>query len=99
MRIAQRAFRLRQETEMSTLRDRVMKLDDWVNQLSQLYIQFRKDVITSGLSNNHPELVAQLKESTEKILLVARQGNDESKRENIQEIIKIRYLVISLAEI
>ncbi|KAH8700388.1 hypothetical protein BGW36DRAFT_374048 [Talaromyces proteolyticus] len=84
IRAAQRAYRSRQEMELSTLRGRVKELEDVMYQTSQICLQFRNDVLTSGLLNDRPDLAAKLKETAEKCMSMARQGDVECVGESIQ---------------
>lgn len=86
IRMAQRAYRSRQEIEVSTLRERVMKLEDLVNNMGQMYLDLKHDAIASRVVNDHSEMATRLNDIVEKFLSMARHGdNNENELRIIAE--------------
>ncbi|KAL6236696.1 hypothetical protein BDW75DRAFT_206281 [Aspergillus navahoensis] len=60
VRIAQRAYRSRKEASVSSLKDRISKLEAAMKQISTAVISFGGDLVRSGALDTHPELLKPL---------------------------------------
>ncbi|KAF2839338.1 hypothetical protein M501DRAFT_784732 [Patellaria atrata CBS 101060] len=88
IRLAQRAYRLRKETTISSLKKRVAGLQDTIDQMHNAFLQFNDKVIDSGEIKANTILAHSLKETTQIFISLARANaaaNEEFECEDLQE--------------
>ncbi|KAL2003393.1 hypothetical protein VTN02DRAFT_4039 [Thermoascus thermophilus] len=74
IRLAQRAYRLRKETTISALNQRVTELEQTIKEMNKTFLAFNDQVMESGLLAAQPELAQQLQCTTERFLSLANQA-------------------------
>ncbi|KAK4162942.1 hypothetical protein QBC43DRAFT_71575 [Cladorrhinum sp. PSN259] len=77
IRLAQRAYRNRKENAITTLEKEVQELKDTNEEMSNAFMQLHDFATKNGILDQIPELGRQLRETTEKILSLARSANEE----------------------
>ncbi|BDD55497.1 hypothetical protein MPDQ_006066 [Monascus purpureus] len=79
IRLAQRAYRSRQETTMLALRERVSELESTVERISESFLWLSNELMTSGVLTMYPDLAQKLHKATERCLSSAKQTGTEEK--------------------
>ncbi|KAF1954663.1 hypothetical protein CC80DRAFT_536808 [Byssothecium circinans] len=82
IRLAQRAYRLRKETTISSLQEKNARLQSIVDQMNKNFLQFNDAAVQSGLLQLHPNLGQQLKQVTETFVTLAKSASEESLEED-----------------
>ncbi|KAI9874965.1 MAG: hypothetical protein M1830_009080 [Pleopsidium flavum] len=72
IRLAQRAYRLRKESTISSLTKRVSQLEGTLNEMNKTFLAFNDSAIASGITRIKPQLGQDLKQTTEHFLLLTR---------------------------
>ncbi|TAQ85600.1 hypothetical protein B7494_g6079 [Chlorociboria aeruginascens] len=98
IRMAQRAYRHRKETTISSLEKQVQALKDTNEEMSNIFISLHDFALENGLLSREPEFVQQLRSTTERILALAKsstiddslkddenQGEEAAKQEHAEE--------------
>lgn len=82
IRLAQRAYRQRKETTISSLKGQNERLQKIINQMNNSFLQFNEAALKSGLLQLNMTLAQQLKSVTESFVLLARsaaEGHDDQE--------------------
>ncbi|KAF2401701.1 hypothetical protein EJ06DRAFT_580960 [Trichodelitschia bisporula] len=79
IRLAQRAYRLRKETTITSLKTQVSSLHSTIDAMTKTFLEFNDRAVASGILSLRPELARDLKTATESFILLAKQSaqNDE----------------------
>ncbi|KAH0542974.1 hypothetical protein FGG08_002662 [Glutinoglossum americanum] len=77
IRLAQRAYRLRKETTISSLKEKVSELQSAIEDVNKSFLKFNDNAMNSGLIQMRPDLARDLKEATEQFLTLARMANSD----------------------
>ncbi|KAI9726665.1 MAG: hypothetical protein M1834_008978 [Cirrosporium novae-zelandiae] len=85
IRLAQRAYRMRKESTITTLKQRVSDLEKTIEEMNQSFLQFNDTLFGSSAINNQPDLARQLHTTTEHFLQLARIVESDSESDYIQE--------------
>ncbi|KAF2493797.1 hypothetical protein BU16DRAFT_422582, partial [Lophium mytilinum] len=72
IRLAQRAYRQRKETTISSLKRQVTELQNAVEEMNRSFVQFNDSAISSGVLSLRPELGRDLKSTMETFIKIAR---------------------------
>ncbi|KAL9115993.1 MAG: hypothetical protein Q9227_000361 [Pyrenula ochraceoflavens] len=83
IRLAQRAYRMRKETTIDDLKNRVGDLEERINQMNASFLQFNDRMIQSGVLVSHPELAEQLRRTTTQFLLLAQNASESDCEEDM----------------
>ncbi|KAL1958974.1 hypothetical protein VTO42DRAFT_3527 [Malbranchea cinnamomea] len=78
IRLAQRAYRLRKETALSSLHQRVAELEKTVEDMSKTFLALNDEVMNSGLLASHSELARQFRRAAKRFLSLAKVANHDS---------------------
>ncbi|KAK7186290.1 BZIP family transcription factor [Paraphaeosphaeria sporulosa] len=89
IRLAQRAYRLRKETTISSLKERNDRLESIIDQMNKSFLKFNEAALKSGLLQFNPILAQQLKSVTESFVSLAKsaaegQAEEEERDESIE---------------
>jgi hypothetical protein len=77
IRMAQRAYRHRKETTISSLEKRVQDLKGTNEEMSNIFISLYDFAVGKGLLDREPEFGRQLQSTTERFLALAKSAEDE----------------------
>src|ERR1700710_134287 len=81
--MAQRAYRHRKETTISSLEKQVQELRGMNEEMSNIFISLYDFAIGKGLLQREPEFGQQLQSTTERFLALAKQStSDESTKDD-----------------
>ncbi|KAF2246616.1 hypothetical protein BU26DRAFT_521069 [Trematosphaeria pertusa] len=72
IRLAQRAYRLRKETTISSLKNRNARLQSIIDQMNKSFLRFNDSALKSGILQLHPSLAQELKHVTETFVALAK---------------------------
>ncbi|KAI9882329.1 MAG: hypothetical protein M1823_005926 [Watsoniomyces obsoletus] len=72
IRLAQRAYRHRKESTISTLRERISELEGVLDEMNSAFLQFNDHAVERGIFQSHPEIAGNLKKTTQHFLALAR---------------------------
>ncbi|OCK76726.1 hypothetical protein K432DRAFT_385208 [Lepidopterella palustris CBS 459.81] len=72
IRLAQRAYRQRKETTISSLKKTVSELQSAIDEMNQSFLRFNDSALNSGILSLRPELARELKATTETFVKLAR---------------------------
>ncbi|KAI9815835.1 MAG: hypothetical protein M1832_005249 [Thelocarpon impressellum] len=88
IRLAQRAYRMRKETTISSLKKRVTELESSVDEMNRSFLDFNDDAIRSGIVQLRPALAKKLKETTQRFLSLAQisSGGSDNDTEECGEV-------------
>ncbi|KAF2637430.1 hypothetical protein P280DRAFT_103389 [Massarina eburnea CBS 473.64] len=78
IRLAQRAYRQRKETTISSLQDKNSRLQSIIEQMNKNFLQFNDAALKSGLVQLNPSLGHHLKQVTENFAALSRSASDGS---------------------
>ncbi|KAK2780674.1 hypothetical protein FQN52_007131 [Onygenales sp. PD_12] len=78
IRLAQRAYRLRKEATISSLNQRVVELEETVDEMSKSFLAFNDEAMSSGLLSAQPEFADHLRRVTERFLSLAKDASSPS---------------------
>ncbi|KAI9785915.1 MAG: hypothetical protein M1839_008181 [Geoglossum umbratile] len=85
IRLAQRAYRLRKETTISSLKERVTELQSAIEGMNKSFLRFGDNAMSSGIMQERPDLVRDLREATEQFLMLARIANLDQENDFDEE--------------
>ncbi|KAI9764866.1 MAG: hypothetical protein M1840_008012 [Geoglossum simile] len=89
IRLAQRAYRLRKETTISSLKERVSELQSAIDGVNQSFLKFNDNAMSSGIIQARPDLARDLRETTEQFLKLARMANSDQNHDFDEEMEEI----------
>ncbi|KAI9810612.1 MAG: hypothetical protein M1827_006174 [Pycnora praestabilis] len=72
IRLAQRAYRLRKETTISSLKKRVDALEGTIDEMSRSFLRFNESAMASGIMQLKPEFAQDSREMTQHFLSLAK---------------------------
>ncbi|KAK2801853.1 hypothetical protein FQN50_007598 [Emmonsiellopsis sp. PD_5] len=78
IRLAQRAYRLRKEATISDLNQRVVELEETIDEMSKSFLAFNDEAMSSGLLSAQPEFAEHLRRVTERFLSLAKDASSSS---------------------
>ncbi|KAF2677534.1 hypothetical protein K458DRAFT_319319 [Lentithecium fluviatile CBS 122367] len=81
IRLAQRAYRQRKESTISSLKDQNTRLQNIIEQMNKSFLQFNDSALKSGLLQINPALAQQLKQVTENFVALAKSAAESSEGE------------------
>jgi len=79
IRLAQRAYRQRKETTISSLNAQNTRLQNIIEQMNKSFLQFNDSALKSGLLQVNPALGHQLKQVTESFVALAKSAAEGSE--------------------
>lgn len=82
IRMAQRAYRHRKESTISSLEKKVQELNDTNEEMSSIFISLYDFAVSKGLLQREPEFGQQLQATTERFLTLAKATADAGHDEN-----------------
>ncbi|EWZ42002.1 hypothetical protein IWW34DRAFT_731991 [Fusarium oxysporum f. sp. albedinis] len=85
IRLAQRAYRNRKDTAITTLEDKVKDLEDANENMSKEFMNFFDFVLSQGMLEGAPEVARRLNDTTRKFLSLTRKSADDSNRDGIED--------------
>ncbi|PTU17974.1 hypothetical protein P175DRAFT_0444124 [Aspergillus ochraceoroseus IBT 24754] len=85
IRLAQRAYRARQEATLSQLKAQIGQLEDAVENLSQIFLRFSDTLMQSGVLKTFPEVTHSLQEATKSFVLLANKATEPPEMETSRE--------------
>ncbi|TLD38827.1 GPI inositol-deacylase [Venturia nashicola] len=88
IRLAQRAYRLRKETTISSLQVQVSALQTTIEEMNKTFLNFNDRAVASGVLQMSPDLGRELKAATEQFILLAKashQSGDEHSDSEMEE--------------
>ncbi|KAF4959981.1 hypothetical protein FGADI_1255 [Fusarium gaditjirri] len=85
IRLAQRAYRNRKDTAITTLEDKVKDLEDANENMSKEFMNFFDFVLSQGMLEGAPEVARRLNDTTRKFLSLTRKSVDDSNRDGIED--------------
>ncbi|KAF2017628.1 hypothetical protein BU24DRAFT_154524 [Aaosphaeria arxii CBS 175.79] len=88
IRLAQRAYRQRKETTISSLKNKNSRLQSIIDQMNTAFLQFNEAALRSGAIQMNPALAHELKRATESFVKLARtasEGDDDGDDEGAFE--------------
>lgn len=85
IRMAQRAYRHRKESTISSLEKKVQGLTANNEEMSSIFINLYDFAVSKGLLQREPEFGQQLQASTEKFLALAKASADEGDDQNLED--------------
>ncbi|KAL6914320.1 hypothetical protein FSST1_012080 [Fusarium sambucinum] len=81
IRLAQRAYRNRKDTAITTLEDKVKDLEDANENMSKEFMNFFDFVLSQGMLQGAPEVARRLNDTTRKFLSLTRKSAEDSRRD------------------
>ncbi|KAJ4109719.1 hypothetical protein NW760_002351 [Fusarium oxysporum] len=85
IRLAQRAYRNRKDTAITTLEDKVKDLEDANENMSKEFMNFFDFVLSQGMLEGAPEVARRLNDTTRKFLSLTRKSADDSNRDGVED--------------
>ncbi|KAL5119769.1 hypothetical protein ACEQ8H_002375 [Pleosporales sp. CAS-2024a] len=82
IRLAQRAYRQRKETTISSLKQQSTQLHSIIGQMGNAFLRVNESTLKSGLLQLNPGLARELKSATELFTTLARTARDLEARED-----------------
>ncbi|KAF4450690.1 hypothetical protein F53441_6231 [Fusarium austroafricanum] len=82
IRLAQRAYRNRKDTAITTLEDKVKDLEDANENMSKEFMSFFDFVLSQGMLEGAPEVARRLNDTTRKFLSLTRKTAEDSSRDD-----------------
>lgn len=76
IRLAQRAYRQRKETTISSLKDQNTRLQNIIAEMNKSFLQFNDSAVKSGLLHVNPILAQQLKQVMENFVALAKSASE-----------------------
>ncbi|QDS70645.1 hypothetical protein FKW77_000891 [Venturia effusa] len=90
IRLAQRAYRLRKETTISSLQMQVSALQSTIEEMNKTFLNFNDRAVASGVLQLSPSLGRELKVATQHFILLAKatgsQSGDEHSDSEMEEV-------------
>lgn len=80
--MAQRAYRNRKDTAITTLEDKVKDLEDANENMSKEFMNFFDFVLSQGMLQGAPEVARRLNDTTRKFLSLTRKSAEDSNRDD-----------------
>ncbi|KAF3492171.1 uncharacterized protein GIQ15_01688 [Arthroderma uncinatum] len=71
IRLAQRAYRMRKETAISSLSQRVSELETNMQEMRKAFLAFNDEVLRTGALSSHPRLAQQLRTTAKRVMSLA----------------------------
>ncbi|EEP82711.1 predicted protein [Uncinocarpus reesii 1704] len=88
IRLAQRAYRLRKEAVITTLNQRVERLESTIDEMNKTFLAFNDDALAAGILSTQPEIAQRLRRATQRFLElmseVSRDSDEEAHGESKQ---------------
>ncbi|KAF5024090.1 hypothetical protein F66182_3834 [Fusarium sp. NRRL 66182] len=85
IRLAQRAYRNRKDTAITTLEDKVKDLEDANENMSKEFMNFFDFVLAQGMLEGAPEMARRLNDTTRKFLSLTRKSAEDSNRDDLDD--------------
>lgn len=85
IRLAQRAYRQRKETTISSLKKQVTELQSAIDEMNRSFLRFNDSALSSGILSLRPELARELKVTTETFVKLARAAAINGNNNNDDE--------------
>ncbi|KAJ4266543.1 hypothetical protein NW762_004531 [Fusarium torreyae] len=85
IRLAQRAYRNRKDTAITTLEDKVKELEDANESMGKEFMNFFDFVLSQGMLEGAPEVARRLNDTTRKFLSLTRKSAEDSNRDDQDE--------------
>ncbi|WZH41441.1 hypothetical protein QYS62_002387 [Fusarium acuminatum] len=85
IRLAQRAYRNRKDTAITSLEDKVKDLEDANENMSKEFMNFFDFVLSQGMLEGAPEVARRLNDTTRKFLSLTRKSAEDSSRDDSNE--------------
>ncbi|KAL6253222.1 hypothetical protein RBB50_000945 [Rhinocladiella similis] len=82
IRLAQRAYRHRKETTISALKEKVMGLQNTIDQMNKTFLTLHDNMVDAGILTSHYTLGRQLQAATEEFVALAKITASESDDED-----------------
>jgi hypothetical protein len=76
IRLAQRAYRQRKETTISSLTNQSTQLHSIIEQMNKTFVRLHDSTLKSGLLQLNPSLARELKHATETFTTLAKAANE-----------------------
>ncbi|GIJ87041.1 hypothetical protein Asppvi_005943 [Aspergillus pseudoviridinutans] len=73
VRLAQRAYRSRQEATLSQLKNRISEMESVIGTMTEAFLAFSDRLVQSGVLNTSPDIAQSLKEVTAKYVALSSQ--------------------------
>jgi hypothetical protein len=90
IRLAQRAYRLRKETTIASLKGQVASLQATIEEMNRTFLSFNDSAVASGILHMSPELARELKIATEQFIHLAKSASspsgDEHSDSEVEEV-------------
>ncbi|KAF1985530.1 hypothetical protein K402DRAFT_394511 [Aulographum hederae CBS 113979] len=89
IRLAQRAYRQRKETTITSLKKQVTDLQATVDSMNKAFLDFNDRAVSSGLLSSQPSLARELKGATEQFIQLTKAAHNAtgfSEEEDDQEV-------------
>ncbi|KAH8586799.1 hypothetical protein B0O99DRAFT_48036 [Bisporella sp. PMI_857] len=77
IRLAQRAFRLRQETKIQLLENQVLNMENAISQTTKVLLDFEGKILASGVLDQAPEISHRLRVTVETLSLTKASTGDQ----------------------
>ncbi|KAK2855621.1 hypothetical protein FQN49_005010 [Arthroderma sp. PD_2] len=71
IRLAQRAYRMRKETAISSLSQRVIELETNMQEVREAFLAFNDEALRTGALSSHPRLAQQLRMTAKRVMSLA----------------------------
>ncbi|CAM1505726.1 Fc.00g113630.m01.CDS01 [Cosmosporella sp. VM-42] len=85
IRLAQRAYRHRKDTAITTLEQKVKDLEQANENMGKEFMNFYDFVLTQGTLESAPEVARRLNDTTRKFLSLARKSADDPSKDDIPD--------------
>ncbi|KAF4972104.1 hypothetical protein FSARC_1244 [Fusarium sarcochroum] len=85
IRLAQRAYRNRKDTAITTLEDKVKELEDANESMGKEFMNFFDFVLSQGMLEGAPEVARRLNDTTRKFLSFTRKSAEDPSRDDLYE--------------
>lgn len=82
IRLAQRAYRNRKDTAITTLEQKVKDLEQVNEDMGKEFMRFYDFVLSQGMLDGAPEVARRLNDTTRKFLTFGRKSNEDGSKEN-----------------
>ena len=86
IRLAQRAYRLRKESTVASLRERVAELEKTLDDVNRSFIRFHDHAVRCGAVQSHSELAESLKDTMRIFLAQARRAHQINENEDEEQV-------------
>ncbi|EFR02847.1 hypothetical protein MGYG_05848 [Nannizzia gypsea CBS 118893] len=79
IRLAQRAYRMRKETAISSLTQRVTELEANMQEMREAFLAFNDEAVRSGALSAYPRLAQQLEKTTRRVMSLTPEAQEGGK--------------------